>query len=48
VAQLAAKIVIVLLASSAPFLTASAFEEAQAIRNVPRISIDELKSLMEQ
>jgi sulfur-carrier protein adenylyltransferase/sulfurtransferase len=48
VAKLAAKIVIVLLAVVSLSLPALAKEGAQAIRNVPRVSIDELKALMEQ
>ncbi len=47
-AKLAAKIVIVLLAVVSLSLPALAKEGAQAIRNVPRVSIDELKALMEQ
>ncbi len=47
-AKLAAKIVIVLPAVVSLSLPALAKEGAQAIRNVPRVSIDELKALMEQ
>ncbi|MBY0495886.1 MAG: rhodanese-like domain-containing protein [Cyanobacteria bacterium] len=49
-AQLASKaLVIVLLAVVVPALSSVALaKEEQAIRNVPRISIDELKVLMEQ
>lgn len=37
-----------LLMTSASLSTIALAEEAQAIRNVPRISIDELKALMEK
>ena len=49
-ARLAAKaLVILLLTWAAPALSSVALaKEEQAIRNVPRISIDELKALMEK
>jgi hypothetical protein len=49
-ARLAAKaLVILLLTCAAPALFSVALaKEEQAIRNVPRISIDELKALMEK
>ncbi len=37
---------LIVLVSSAPWSSAILAEEAQAIRNVPRITIDELKVLM--
>ena len=49
-ARLAAKaLVILLLTCAAPaWFSVALAKEEQAIRNVPRISIDELKALMEK
>ena len=45
-AQLTAKALIIVLLAALPSVALA--KEGQAIRNVPRISIDELKALMEQ
>ena len=48
-AQLAAKVVALVLLCATPALPSAVLRgEAQAIRSVPRISIDELKVLMDQ